>query len=151
MKKSLTVLGLLFCFSVFAAGQSQPDSSQTASVSRSTKAINYRLRGNDVKIEFTGTDLMPGATGEAKVAGKKSNVEIDAHFENLDDPTKFGLEYLSLVLWAVSPEGRAVNLGELVFDHNHSRVKAITDMQTFGLIVTAEPYFAVSQPGNMVV
>ncbi|HET9180696.1 MAG TPA: OmpA family protein [Candidatus Angelobacter sp.] len=151
MKKSLTVLGLLFCFSVFAAGQSQPDSSQSASVSRSTKAINYRLRGNDVKIEFTGTDLMPGATGEAKVAGKKSNVEIDAHFENLDDPTKFGLEYLSLVLWAVSPEGRAVNLGELVFDHNHSRVKAITDMQTFGLIVTAEPYFAVSQPGNMVV
>ena len=152
MKKSLAVLGVLFCFSLFAAGQSQPtNSSQAASVSRSTKAVNYRLRGNDVKIEFRGTDLMPNAIGEAKVAGKKSNVEIDAHFENLDDPTKFGLEYLSLVLWAVSPEGRAVNLGELVFDHNHSRVKAITDLQTFGLIVTAEPYFAVNQPSNMVV
>ncbi|MGE5324984.1 MAG: OmpA family protein [Actinomycetota bacterium] len=151
MKKSLAVLGVLFCFSLLAAGQSQPNSSQPASVSRSTKAVNYRLRGDDVRIDFRGTDLMPSAIGEAKVAGKKSNVEIDARFENLDDPTKFGLEYLSLVLWAVSPEGRAVNLGELVFDHNHSRVKAITDMQTFGLIVTAEPYFAVNQPSNMVV
>jgi outer membrane protein OmpA-like peptidoglycan-associated protein len=94
---------------------------------------------------------MSNATGEAHVTGKKSNLEIDAKFENLDDPTKFGLEYLSLVLWAVSPEGRAVNLGELVFDHNSAKLKAITDMQTFGLIVTAEPYFAVNQPGNMVV
>ena len=150
MKKSLAVLGL-FCCTIFAAAQNQPAASQPANVSRTTKAVNYRLRGDDVKVEFHGTDLMSGATGEAKVVGKKSSVEIDAHFENLDDPTKFGLEYLSLVLWAVSPEGRAVNLGELVFDHTSSHVKAITDMQTFGMIVTAEPYFAVNQPGNMVV
>lgn len=150
MKKSLAVLGL-FCCTIFAAAQNQPAAAQPASVSRTTKAVNYRLRGDDVKVEFHGTDLMSGATGEAKVSGKKSSVEIDARFENLDDPTKFGLEYLSLVLWAVSPEGRAVNLGELVFDHSSSHVKAITDMQTFGLIVTAEPYFAVNQPSNMVV
>lgn len=151
MRKSLAIFGL-FCFAtILAAGQYQPPVSQTASVSRTTKAVNYRLRGDDVKVEFHGTDLMAGAIGEAKVAGKKSRVEIDAHFENLDDPTKFGLEYLSLVLWAVSPEGRAVNLGELVFDHHSSHVKAITDMQTFGMIVTAEPYFAVNQPSNMVV
>jgi len=150
MKKSLAVLGL-FCCTIFAAAQNQPAASQPANVSRTTKAVNYRLRGDDVKVEFHGTDLMSGATGEAKVVGKKSSVEIDAHFENLDDPTKFGLEYLSLVLWAVSPEGRAVNLGELVFDHTSSHVKAITDIQTFGMIVTAEPYFAVNQPGNMVV
>src|SRR6185312_14818688 len=150
MKKSLAVLGL-FCCTIFAAAQNQPAASQPANVSRTTKAVNYRLRGDDVKVEFHGTDLMAGATGEARVVGKKSSVEIDAHFENLDDPTKFGLEYLSLVLWAVSPEGRAVNLGELVFDHTSSHVKAITDMQTFGMIVTAEPYFAVNQPGNMVV
>lgn len=151
MRKSLAILGLFSFAGILAAGQSQPAASQPASVSRTTKAINYRLRGDDVKIEFHGTDLMAGATGEAKVEGKKSRVEIDAKFENLDDPTKFGLEYLSLVLWAVSPEGRAVNLGELVFDHNSSHVKAITDMQTFGMIVTAEPYFAVNQPSNMVV
>lgn len=151
MKKSLAIVGLFSLVSILAAAQTQTASSQPGSVSRTTKAVNYRLRGNDVKIDFHGTDLMPAAGGEARVQGKKSNVEIDAHFENLDDPTKFGLEYLSLVLWAVSPEGRAVNLGELVFDHNNSHVKAITDMQTFGLIVTAEPYFAVNQPGNMVV
>jgi len=150
MKRFLAIFVLL-CAGALAFGQSQSAPSQPASVSRTTKAVNYRLRGDDVKVDFHGTDLMAGATGEARVEGKKSSVEIDAHFENLDDPTKFGLEYLSLVLWAVSPEGRAVNLGELVFDHNHSHVKAITDMQTFGLIVTAEPYFAVNQPGNMVV
>lgn len=120
-------------------------------VSRTTKAVNYRLRTDTVKVEFHGTDLMANATGEARVTGKKSSIEIDAKFENLDDPTKFGLEYLTLVLWAVSPQGRAVNLGELVIDHNNSKLKAITDMSTFGLIVTAEPYFAVNQPGNMVV
>src|ERR1051325_7627023 len=150
MKRFLAIFVLL-CAGALAFGQSQPAPSQAASVSRTTKAVNYRLRGDDIKIDFHGTDLMAGATGEARVEGKKSSVEIDAHFENLDDPTKFGLEYLSLVLWAVSPEGRAVNLGELVFDHNHSHVKTSTDMQTFGLIVTAEPYFAVTQPGNMVV
>ncbi|MBZ5530049.1 MAG: OmpA family protein [Acidobacteriia bacterium] len=120
-------------------------------VSRTTKAVNYRLRTDTVKVEFHGTDLMANATGEARVTGKKSSIEIDAKFENLDDPTKFGLEYLTLVMWAVSPQGRAVNLGELVIDHNNSKLKAITDMSTFGLIVTAEPYFAVNQPGNMVV
>src|SRR5262249_22639978 len=81
----------------------------------------------------------------------KSSIEIDAKFDNLDDPTRFGLEYLTYVLWAVSPEGRAVNLGELVLDNRSSHVKAITDLQTFGMIVTAEPYFAVNQPGNTVV
>jgi outer membrane protein OmpA-like peptidoglycan-associated protein len=151
MRKSFAIFGLSLFISILAAGQSQPAAAQTTSVSRTTKAINYRLRGGDVKVDFHGTDLMGSAIGEAKVAGKKSSVEIDAHFENLDDPTKFGLEYLSLVLWAVSPEGRAVNLGELVLDHNSSHVKAITDMQTFGMIVTAEPYFAVNQPSNMVV
>jgi outer membrane protein OmpA-like peptidoglycan-associated protein len=139
-----------------AAGQMQQlgatqNQQQAGHVTRTTKAINYRLRTDTVKVDFHGTDLMSNSSGEAKVTGKKSSIEIDAKFENLDDPTKFGLEYLTLVLWAVSPEGRAVNLGELVNDHNNARVKAITDMQTFGMIVTAEPYFAVNQPGNMVV
>jgi outer membrane protein OmpA-like peptidoglycan-associated protein len=134
-----------------ARGQSQPADSQPANVSRTTKAVNYRLRGQAVMIGFHGTELMNAASGEAKVEGKKSSVEIDAKFEGLDEPTRFGLEYLTYVLWAVSPEGRAVNLGELVLDHHNSHLKAITDMQTFGLIVTAEPYFAVNQPGNTVI
>jgi outer membrane protein OmpA-like peptidoglycan-associated protein len=157
MKKYPAIFALLCIVSLPAAAQAQSPAQapaqppQSAPVHRTTKAVNYRLRGDAVKVDFHGTELMQNASGEAKVAGKKSSVEIDAKFEGLDDPTKFGLEYLSLVLWAVSPEGRAVNLGELVIDHNSSHVKAITDMQTFGMIVTAEPYFAVNQPGNMVV
>src|ERR1041384_4565401 len=150
MKKYLAFI-ITLCLAVSVAAQAPAPALQSAPVHRTTKAVNYRLRGDAVKIDFHGTELMQNASGEAKVTGKKSSVEIDAKFDFLDDPTKFGLEYLSLVLWAISPEGRAVNLGELVVDHNSSRVKAITDMQTFGMIVTAEPYFAVNQPGNMVV
>lgn len=94
---------------------------------------------------------MQGATGEARVESKSNRMEIDAKFQGLDDATKFGLEYLTYVLWAVSSQGRAVNLGEIALNHGSGQVKAISDMQTFGMIVTAEPYFAVTQPGNTVV
>jgi outer membrane protein OmpA-like peptidoglycan-associated protein len=94
---------------------------------------------------------MPSAAGEAKVEGKKTNVEIDAKFQGLEDSSKFGLEYLTYVLWAISPQGRPVNLGELALDHGRGHIKTFTDMQTFGMIVTAEPYAAVSQPGNTVI
>ena len=121
-------------------------------VSRTTKAVHYRLQGGTTKVDFQGTDLLQRASGEAKVEGKKTNFEIDAKFQGLEDATKFGLEFLTYVAWAVSPEGRPVNLGELTLDHNGSaHLKAYTDLQTFGMIVTAEPYFAVTQPGNMVV
>src|SRR5207245_10921151 len=88
---------------------------------------------------------------EAKIEAKKTNVAIDAKFQGVEDASKFWVECLTYVLWAVSPEGRAVNLGELALDHSNAHLRAITDLQTFGLIVTAEPYSAVSQPGNMVV
>src|SRR5437016_8999144 len=114
-------------------------------------AMNYRRSGGAAKIDFQGTELMSGASGEAKVQNKGNRVEIEAKFLRVDEATKFGLEYLTYVLWAVSPEGRAVNLGEVVLKNGAGEVKAITDMQTFGMIVTAEPYFAVTQPGNTVV
>jgi outer membrane protein OmpA-like peptidoglycan-associated protein len=110
------------------------------------------MQGGSAKVDFRGTDLLQGAVGEAKVEGKKTNFEIEAKFQGLEDATKFGLEYLTYVLWAVSPQGRPVSLGELSLDHHgNAQVKAYTDLQTFGMIVTAEPYFAVTQPGNMVV
>src|SRR5579859_2167699 len=138
---------------------SQPSYATTASfpaatptVSRTIKAMHYRLQGGNVKVDFHGTDLSQRASGEAKVEGKKVNFEIDAKFSGFEDATKFGLEYQTYVLWAVSPEGRPVNLGELSLDHHgNAQVKSHTDLQSFGMIVTAEPYFAVSQPGNMVV
>jgi outer membrane protein OmpA-like peptidoglycan-associated protein len=121
-------------------------------VMRTIKAMHYRLQGGSARVDFHGSDLMQRATGEAKVEGKKTNFQIEAKFEGFEDATKFGLEYLTYVLWAVSPQGRPVNLGELTLDHHGSaQVKAFTDLQSFGMIVTAEPYFAVTQPGNMVV
>src|SRR5262252_9323722 len=121
-------------------------------VSRTIKATHYRLQGGSAKVDFHGGDQMQHASGEAKVEGKKTNFEIDAKFQGFEDATKFGLEYLTYVLWAISPQGRPVNLGELTLDHHgNAQVRAYTDLQSFGMIVTAEPYFAVTQPGNMVV
>ncbi len=129
----------------------QAKSSPAATVSRTTKAVNFRRAGGATKIDFQGTELLQTASGEAKVENKGNRTEIDAKFENLEEATKFGLEYLTYVLWAVSPQGRAVNLGEVSLNHGSGHVKAISEMQTFGMIVTAEPYFAVNQPGNVVV
>ncbi|MFZ0772469.1 MAG: OmpA family protein, partial [Candidatus Sulfotelmatobacter sp.] len=149
-------LAIVVFAATLASAQSAPSAnSATAAaaptVTRTTKAVHYRLQGGSTKIDFRGTDLLQGASGEAKVEGKKTNFQIEVKFQNLEDATKFGLEYLTYVLWAVSPQGRPVNLGEVTLDHNNAHLKAFTDLQTFGMIVTAEPYFAVTAPGNMVV
>ncbi|MGD1213401.1 MAG: OmpA family protein [Terriglobales bacterium] len=121
-------------------------------VSRSVQAVNYEHRSGASKLDFTGTDLMPSANGEAKVNSKRGSIEIDAEFGDLREPTTFGNEYLTYVLWAISPEGRAVNLGEVLVGDNHrSKLRVTTDLQAFALIVTAEPYYAVRQPSNVVV
>jgi len=159
--RKLVCLGVLLCAAVGLAAQPQsrataPTASSAsvaakpAHVSRTTKAVHYR-QGGSVKAAFQATELLAGASGEAKVEAKKTNVTIDAKFQGMEEATKFGLEYLTYVLWVVSPEGRAVNLAELTLDKSNAHLKASTDMQTFGLIVTAEPYFAVNQPGNVVV
>lgn len=119
-------------------------------VSHTTKAMRYRP-GANVKVLFQATELMPGASGEAKIEAKKTTVSIDAKIQGMEEATKFGMEYLTYVLWAVSPEGRAINLGEMMLEKGQAHLKTTTDLQTFGLLVTAEPYFAVTQPGNMVV
>jgi outer membrane protein OmpA-like peptidoglycan-associated protein len=167
MKHFLAVF-VLGCVGAFASAQTLPAApaapavttapamtaatpEDATTVSRTTKAVHYRLQGGSAKVEFQGTDLLQRASGEARIEGKKTNFQIEAKFQNLEDATKFGLEYLTYVLWAVSPQGRPVNLGEVTLEHGNAHVKAFTDLQAFGLIVTAEPYFAVTQPGNMVV
>jgi outer membrane protein OmpA-like peptidoglycan-associated protein len=122
-------------------------------VARSVSAVDYR-HGKISRLDFKGTDMLPGATGEAAVdpkGAKNGRTNIDAKFSGLESPETFGMEYLTYVLWAISPEGRAVNLGELVRDDGKSELKATTDLQAFGMIVTAEPYFAVTQPSDVVV
>lgn len=152
MKKATICLLVTGILGVASPGYAQSTGStpKATSVSRTTKAVNFR-RAGATKLDFQGTELLQTASGEARIENKGNRTEIDAKFENLEDATKFGLEYLTYVLWAVSPQGRAVNLGEVSLNHGSGHVKAISEMQTFGMIVTAEPYFAVNQPGNVVV
>jgi outer membrane protein OmpA-like peptidoglycan-associated protein len=120
-------------------------------VSRTTKAVDYRHRGGSTRVDLKGTELMPQASGEARVESKAGRVEIDAKLSGMEPANKFGLEYLTYVLWAITPEGRANNLGEVLLDDGKSELRVTTGLQAFGLIVTAEPYFAVTQPSDLVV
>jgi outer membrane protein OmpA-like peptidoglycan-associated protein len=120
--------------------------------SRTVQAINYQHRGGATDVDLVGTNLLPSADGKAKVRSKRGTMEVEADFGNLQSPTTFGNEYLTYVLWAISPDGRAVNLGEVLIGGNdRSKLTATTDLQAFALIVTAEPYFAVHQPSDVVV
>jgi outer membrane protein OmpA-like peptidoglycan-associated protein len=162
VKKLLLAATIVLSFPVLAQTNSQttltvePMSStptfRVTVVSRSVQAVNYQHRSGSSKLDFVGTDLMPSANGAAEVNSKRGSIEIDAEFGNLQKPTTFGNEYLTYILWAISPEGRAVNLGEILLGGNHrSKVRVTTDLQAFALIVTAEPYYAVRQPSNVVI
>jgi outer membrane protein OmpA-like peptidoglycan-associated protein len=121
-------------------------------VSRNLEAVNYGHRDGPTPIDFQGTVLLPHAKGMAVVESHRGSVAVDAKFEHLDAPTRFGREYLTYVLWAISPEGRPKNLGELLVDSsNKAHIRVTTDMQAFGLMVTAEPYYSVSLPSDVVV
>jgi outer membrane protein OmpA-like peptidoglycan-associated protein len=131
---------------------SQTPTFRVVVISRSVQAVNYKHRSGSSKLDFSGTELMPAANGEAQVNSRRGSIDIEAEFGNLQKPTTFGNEYLTYVLWAISPEGRAVNLGEVLLGGNHrSKLHVTTDLQAFALIVTAEPYYAVRQPSNAVV
>ena len=164
--KLLLAVGIALSVSAFAQTNSQTTSQTTmvvepmahtptfrvTVVSRSVQAVNYKHRSGSTKLDFAGTDLMGSADGNAEVNSKRGSIEIEAEFGNLRKPTTFGNEYLTYVLWAISPEGRAMNLGEVLVGENHrSKLRVTTDLQAFALIVTAEPYYAVRQPSNVVV
>lgn len=161
-KISRIALGLAIALGASAYSQAQRQSPaqpgdpiptyRVTVVSRTARAVNYRHRSGATKIDFQGTDLMPSARGEAKVESKRGALEIEVEFADLDRPTAFGNEYLTYVLWAISPEGRSVNLGEVLVGDNHrSKLDVTTDLQAFAMIVTAEPYYAVRRPSNVVV
>ena len=120
-------------------------------VSRTTKAINYHHRTGTTHIDFRGTELMPAARGEAKVESRMGSTKVETRLDHMTPPAQFGPEYMTYVLWAITPEGRPSNLGEVVLEGDHAKLLSTTELQTFGLIVTAEPYFAVTQPSDVVV
>jgi outer membrane protein OmpA-like peptidoglycan-associated protein len=161
-KLSRITLGLAITLGASAYGQAQTQTPAHAGdptptyritvVSRTARAVSYKHRSGSTHVDFQGTDLMPSARGEAKVESKRGVLAIEAEFSDLDRPTAFGTEYLTFVMWAISPEGSSVNLGEvLVGDNRRSKLEVTTDLQAFALIVTAEPYYAVRRPSNAVI
>jgi outer membrane protein OmpA-like peptidoglycan-associated protein len=162
VKSSAVFLAALAVFGVSALSHAQNTGSDERNnqtpmysvnvVSRTTRAVKYGHRTGPTKIDFQGTELMPGASGEARVESRRGTMGIEVEFRGLDKPTTFGTEYLTYVMWAISPEGRSVNLGEVLVGDNHrSKLDVTTDLQAFALIVTAEPYYAVRRPSNVVI
>jgi len=158
MNRTWTRLLVAALCAISAVCQTAPPKSQSVPlyqvtvVERSVDAVNYQYRSGPTKIDFRGTVLLPHSKGDATVESKRGRTEVDAKFDDLVPPTRFGREYLTYVLWAISPEGAPHNLGEIVADgSNHGHLRVTTDLQVFGLIVTAEPYSAVRQPSDVVV
>jgi outer membrane protein OmpA-like peptidoglycan-associated protein len=157
MKRLTLAVALSLCSVSLLCGQTatptqggQSGNLINISVSRTTQAVNYRDK-TSTKIDFQGTALMARSAGEAKINARDGRVAIDAEFSGLQPAASFGTAYLTYVLWAVSPEGRANNLGELLLDNGKAKIAVTTRLQTFGMIVTAEPYFAVTNPSDIVV
>lgn len=162
--KTITIALLLVCGSLTAQTPTQERSENAARAAaglapiyrvsvteRNVKAINYQHRSGATKIDFRGTELLPKARGEAKVESKQGYIEIEVEFDNLQAANKYGSEYLTYVLWAITPEGRTSNLGEILLNGTKSKLNVTTDLQVFGLVVTAEPYFSVTRPSDLIV
>ncbi|MGH9437272.1 MAG: OmpA family protein [Terriglobia bacterium] len=148
-----SVVLLLFSFSLFAqtqGSQSVPIYRITV-VGRTVKAISYRTLSGSTKIAFRGTSLMPKASGSARVTSKQSATRVEAQFKNLEPPSTFGPEYLTYVLWAITPDGRPMNVAEIPPGGGSVSIDVTVNLQVFGMIVTAEPYFAVTRPSDVVV
>jgi outer membrane protein OmpA-like peptidoglycan-associated protein len=159
MHRQLLALTTLALSSTFAAqAQNAPPPGKNVPlyrvtvIERTVKAINYQYRSGPTPIDFKGTVLLPEAKGQAIVESKAGRTEIDAKLERLRPPARFGHEYLTYVMWAVTPQGHAKNLGEVMPGHSDkASLHITTDLPAFGLIVTAEPYAAVRQPSDVVV
>ena len=161
MKLTLPVIVVVFAGASIAPAQNQPAQNQRDAtapiyhvtvVERTIKAVNYFYRSGPTQIDFRGTVLMPEGKGGATVESRQGRTEIDATLEHFKPSQQYGREYLTYVLWAITPEGRPHNLGEIVPDHsNKGHIRVTTDLQAFAMIVTAEPYSAVRQPGDVVV
>src|SRR5271155_5120405 len=148
---------VMFCAAAGAQQQTAPAQQGNQSiynvtvVGKTVTAVSYQHRSGSTMIGFQGTPLLPLAKGNAKVDSKQGSIVVSASFKNMQSAQKFGKEYLTYVLWAITPEGKPNNLGELLLDGDNSKLTATTNLQTFGMIVTAEPYFAVSMPSDVVV
>ena len=157
----IAAVSFLACILIFPAFSQSPGNNpgnksvpiySVTIVQRALKAVSYQSGGGQTRIDMKGTVLLPKAEGEAKVEVMNGYTEINATFKNVDAPTKFGAEYLTYVLWAITPDGRSVNLGELILNaSDKGKMRVTCPYSTFGLLVTAEPYFSVPYPSDVVV
>jgi outer membrane protein OmpA-like peptidoglycan-associated protein len=152
-KRPTLLLFAVICLSAGTlAAQSQPEAPASSVTTKSVKAIGYQVGGGGTKVDLKGTGLMAQANGEAEVEAKAGRTKIEVSIESLAQPSTLGTEFMTYVLWAVSPEGRTSNLGEILINKDgKGKLSATTQLQTFSLFVTAEPYFSVRQPSEMVV
>ncbi|HET7214185.1 MAG TPA: OmpA family protein [Terriglobia bacterium] len=155
-RKSLCAILIAFVILIFpalaAAGQQQAAAASEHLVKKLIKAVGYRTGGGKTTIDLAGSQLLPDASGVARVEAKPGVTDIEVTVTGLSRPGKFGDQFLTYVLWAASPEGRTDNLGEVRTDKNgNGEIKTTTQLQTFSLFVTAEPYFAVSRPSELIV
>jgi outer membrane protein OmpA-like peptidoglycan-associated protein len=145
-------LGLLGFTGLSPRAQTQQEEPASNVISKTVHAIGFQVGGGGTKVDMKGTQLMPSAGGEAKIEAKKALTTIQVSLTDMTDPSRYGSEFLTYVLWAVSSEGRTINLGELLRNNSgEAELNATTQLQTFSLVVTAEPYFNVRLPSEIVV
>ncbi len=118
------------------------------------QAVGYQVGAGSTKVSLVPTDIAPEASGEAKVEikSKADRATVEVKIKGLKPAHTLGAEFLTYVLWAVTPEGRTSNLGEMLLNKKgETELDTSTPAQAFSLIVTAEPYFAVHTPSEVVV
>jgi outer membrane protein OmpA-like peptidoglycan-associated protein len=149
----ITVTLAMACLAAsIARPQPQQGAPASGTLNKTIQAVGYQVGGGGTTIDLRGTGLVSTAAGEAKVEAKKGITDIEVKTTGMGSPSKLGTEFLTYVVWVVSPDGRASNVGELIPDaRGEGKLKATTQLQTFSLFVTAEPYFAVRQPSELVV
>jgi outer membrane protein OmpA-like peptidoglycan-associated protein len=136
----------------FVLAQKQKQIPDSDVISRSIKAVGYEVGGGSTKVIFIGTTAAPQSSGEARVDAKKGGTDIDLKVKSMPQPTSLGAEFLTYVLWTITPDGTTNNLGEIPIDKNgEGKLSVTAQSQTFAMIVTAEPYFAVQLPSELVV
>jgi outer membrane protein OmpA-like peptidoglycan-associated protein len=155
MKNTAFIVGLLCFCSLPAFSQDQAATQSSVininiSISRTVQAVSYPNNTSST-INFNGTPLLPFAKGQAKVENKKGVITIQAELQKMSPANTLGAEFLTYVLWAITPEGRARNLGEFQLNGDKSKLTVTTQLPNFALIVTAEPYFAVTYASEEVV
>ncbi|MES2222135.1 MAG: OmpA family protein [Acidobacteriota bacterium] len=153
-KTALAIVVSIFCSSpIFAQDQASPSPSVVninINVSKTVQAVSYPNNSSS-QLDFAGTPLLPFAKGQARIENRKGIITIELQLQKMSPATQLGPEFLTYVLWGITPEGRATNLGEILLNGQKAKMVATTQIPNFALIVTAEPYFAVTEPSEAVV